>query len=61
MSGLAIAFTAEAAVPIAHSVIDAIGSTPLPWAAAAAGLVLLFVKPLRNGFLHAWDCVIKTH
>ena len=61
MSGLAIAFPAEAAAPIARAVIDAVSDHPLPWAAATAGLALLLGAPLRASLAHAWSCVIKLH
>lgn len=61
MSGLAIAFPAEAAAPIAQTVIDAVSDSPLPWAAVAAGLLLFLMKPLRAVFGQAWTCIMKPH
>jgi hypothetical protein len=61
MSGLAIAFPAEAAVPIARTVINAVSDSPLSWAAAAAGMSLLLLEPVRNSLAHAWECIIKSH
>jgi hypothetical protein len=61
MSVLAIAFPAEAAVPIARTVIDSVSDSPMAWSLTATGIALLLALPLRTGLGHARDCFNKQH
>lgn len=61
MSGLAIAFPAEAAAPIARKLIDAISDGSLSWGVAAAGVALLLTRALSAGYGQARTRLMKTH